>query len=234
MLSLFESGLTHVLAGDTGIEELLRVVDVPMADSTTSNRLTIPGAAQPRPSDATPAMSSPTPRKTPPPSPTLSPSSVSGRRPAIDLSNAFELLDAEEDALAAELSRRVVSRGSTVLLVDDEDTLRRVMKDLLVRDGFDVVEARTGAEALDQTDRHAPDIIVLDLNLPGMDGYAVLSELRSRPTTKGIPVIVLTAKGDEDNEVRVFELGADDFLTKPFRAKALTKRLEVLLARKKA
>ena len=67
-----------------------------------------------------------------------------------------------------------------------------------------------------------------------MDGYAVLSELRSRPVTRNIPVIVLTAKGDEDNEVRVFELGADDFLTKPFRAKALTKRLEVLLARKKA
>ncbi|MDZ4864064.1 MAG: type II/IV secretion system protein [Gemmatimonadota bacterium] len=234
MLSLFESGLTHVLAGDTGVEELLRVVDVPMADSTTSNRLTIPGAAPTRPSDATPAVSSPTKRKTPPPSSIVPSSSVSGRRPAIDLSNAFELLDVEEDALAAELSRRVVSRGSTVLLVDDEDALRRVMKDLLVRDGFDVVEARTGAEALDQTDRHAPDIIVLDLNLPGMDGYAVLSELRSRPTTRGIPVIVLTAKGDEDNEVRVFELGADDFLTKPFRAKALTKRLEVLLARKKA
>ena len=234
MLSLFESGLTHVLAGDTGVEELLRVVDVPMADSTTSNRLTIPGVAPTRPSDATPAIPVPTTRKTPPPSSIVPSSSVSGRRPAIDLSNAFELLDVEEDALAAELSRRVVSRGSTVLLVDDEDALRRVMKDLLVRDGFDVVEARTGAEALDQTDRHAPDIIVLDLNLPGMDGYAVLSELRSRPTTKGIPVIVLTAKGDEDNEVRVFELGADDFLTKPFRAKALTKRLEVLLARKKA
>ena len=233
MLSLFESGLIHVLAGDTGVEELLRVVDVPMADSTTSNRLSVT-AAPTRPSDATPAVSSPTTRKTPHPLSTLPPTGVSGRRPAIDLSSAFELLDVEEDAVAAELNRRVVSRGSTVLLVDDEDTLRRVMKDLLVRDGFDVVEARTGAEALDQTDRHAPDIIVLDLNLPGMDGYAVLSELRSRPVTKGIPVIVLTAKGDEDNEVRVFELGADDFLTKPFRAKALTKRLEVLLARKKA
>lgn len=107
------------------------------------------------------------------------------------------------------------------------------MKDLLVRDGFEVVEARTGAEALDQVDRHAPDIVVLDLNLPGMDGYSVLSELRARPATARIPVIVLTAKGDEDNEVRVFELGADDFLSKPFRAKALSKRLEVMLARKK-
>jgi len=67
-----------------------------------------------------------------------------------------------------------------------------------------------------------PDIIVLDLNLPGLDGYGVLSHLRSRPATANIPVIVLTAKGDEDNEVRVFELGADDFLTKAIsRARSL-------------
>ena len=106
-----------------------------------------------------------------------------------------------------------------MLLVDDEDSLRRVMKDLLEREGYAVVEARDGVQALDQVDRHAPDVIVLDLNLPGMDGYSVLSQLRSRPATRTSPVIVLTAKGDEDNEVRVFELGADDFLTKPFRAR---------------
>jgi DNA-binding response OmpR family regulator len=66
-----------------------------------------------------------------------------------------------------------------------------------------------------------------------MDGYTVLSQLRSRPATQQVPVIVLTAKGDEDNEVRVFELGADDFLTKPFRARALSARLEAVLARRK-
>jgi DNA-binding response OmpR family regulator len=96
-----------------------------------------------------------------------------------------------------------------------------------------VTEARDGVQALDQVDRHAPDIIVLDLNLPGMDGYSVLSELRSRTATRRIPVIVLTAKGDEDNEVRVFELGADDFLTKPFRARALSARLQAVLARRR-
>jgi DNA-binding response OmpR family regulator len=123
-------------------------------------------------------------------------------------------------------------RGICVLLVDDEDDLRRVMRDLLERDGFTVQEARDGVQALDQVDRHAPDIIVLDLNLPGLDGYGVLSQLRSRPVTRDIPVIVLTAKGDEDNEVRVFELGADDFLSKPFRARALAARLEAVLARR--
>ena len=108
-----------------------------------------------------------------------------------------------------------------VLLVDDEDQLRRVMRDLLEREGYGIAEARDGPQALDQVDEFAPDIIVLDLNLPTLDGYSVLTQLRSRPTTRDIPVIVLTAKGDEDNEVRVFELGADDFLTKPFRARAL-------------
>jgi DNA-binding response OmpR family regulator len=117
--------------------------------------------------------------------------------------------------------------------VDDEDSLRRVMKDLLEREGYHVAEARDGVQALDQVDRVAPDIIVLDLNLPGLDGYGVLSHLRSRPVTAGIPVIVLTAKGDEDNEVRVFELGADDFLTKPFRARALSARLDAVLARRR-
>jgi DNA-binding response OmpR family regulator len=124
-------------------------------------------------------------------------------------------------------------QAAKVLLVDDEDSLRKVMKDLLERDGYVVSEARDGAQALNQIDRVGPDIIVLDLNLPGLDGYGVLSHLRSRPATAAIPVIVLTAKGDEDNEVRVFGLGADDFLTKPFRARALSARLEAVLGRRR-
>jgi len=121
----------------------------------------------------------------------------------------------------------------TVLLVEDEDQLRRVMKDLLEREGYRVVEARDGIAALEQVDRHAPDVLLLDLNLPGLDGYGVLSHLRSRPGTATLPVIVLTAKGDEDNEVQVLKLGADDFLTKPFRARALSARLETALSRRK-
>ncbi len=143
----------------------------------------------------------------------------------------LELLD-EPGAPDAALSGR--GRGAKVLLVEDEEQLRRVMKDLLEREGYIVSEARDGVQALDEVDRHAPDIIVLDLNLPGLDGYSVLQQLRSRPATRGIPVMVLTAKGDEDNEVRVFELGADDFITKPFRARALSARLEAVLGRHRA
>jgi type II secretory ATPase GspE/PulE/Tfp pilus assembly ATPase PilB-like protein/CheY-like chemotaxis protein len=230
MLSLFESGLQHVLAGETGVEELLRVVDVPMSD-TAGSRISAP-VTPPKTTEA------PSPRKTPPSSlPPAGPETPA--RASVtqvpDLSSAFDLLEEEEigEADGGTGRRTAVVKSATILLVDDEDALRRVMRDLLARDGYEVVEARTGVEALDQVDRHAPDVVVLDLNLPGMDGYSVLAELRSRPATRDIPVIVLTAKGDEDNEVRVFELGADDFLSKPFRAKALTKRLEVILARRK-
>ncbi|MFI5210800.1 MAG: ATPase, T2SS/T4P/T4SS family, partial [Gemmatimonadales bacterium] len=225
MLSLFESGLRHALNGETSIEELLRVVEPPVMEMPA---LPLPPVASPSAAGAGPAVS-------PPPGyipgftgafPGVYPGMPMRTEPEVDLTTAFELLE--------EQPRAAGDRDATVLLVDDEDTLRRVMKDLLEREGYRVAEARDGVEALDEVDRRAPDIIVLDLNLPGMDGYTVLSKLRSRPTTRNVPIIVLTAKGDEDNEVRVFELGADDFLTKPFRARALSARLEAVLARRRA
>jgi DNA-binding response OmpR family regulator len=144
---------------------------------------------------------------------------------------SFDLVD---ELVGDGAAREGRGRGSCVLLVEDEDQLRRVMKDLLEREGYIVAEAQDGVQALDQVDRFNPDVIILDLNLPGLDGYGVLSQLRSRPATRDIPVVVLTAKGDEDNEVRVFELGADDFITKPFRARALSARLEAVLGRHRA
>ncbi len=218
MLSLFESGLRHVIEGDSSVDELLRVTDIPLEGRY--------GAAGARPA----ALGIPSLYPTGV-FPTVPQTQSAPAAPGVDLTTAFELL---EDAPPAEESAAEQSRGVSVLLVDDEDQLRRVMKDLLERDGYLVHEARDGVQALDQVDRVAPDIIVLDLNLPGLDGYGVLAKLRSRPTTQDIPVIVLTAKGDEDNEVRVFELGADDFLTKPFRARALSARLDAVLSRRRA
>jgi len=219
MLSLFESGLRHVLEGDSSVDELLRVTDIPMEGryGPAGARQAALGIPSLYPTGVFPAV--PQGQEAP-------------AAPAVDLTTAFELL--EEAAPPVEVPAGDQSRGVSVLLVDDEDQLRRVMKDLLERDGYLVHEARDGVQALDQVDRVAPDIIVLDLNLPGLDGYGVLAKLRSRPTTQDIPVIVLTAKGDEDNEVRVFELGADDFLTKPFRARALSARLDAVLSRRRA
>ena len=207
MKSLWESGLAHVLRGESTIDELLRVVDVPQEDTETEPR---PSGKHPSPAAAA--------------APGAAKERSSGGQPAKAVSTEFDLLEPAAGAAAP-------ATGAKVLLVDDEDMLRKVMKDLLERDGYKVVEARDGVEALDQVDRHGPDIIVLDLNLPGLDGYGVLSHLRSRPATADIPVVVLTARGDEENEVRVFQHGADDFLSKPFRARALSARLAAVLGR---
>jgi CheY-like chemotaxis protein len=225
MLSLWESGLAHVLKGDSTVDELLRVVDVPSEDEEADPLRTARESGKVRrPSGGTPA-----PAQARSSAPTVDVSVSTQPAPPPEgkgLEGSFELLEAEEEETG------VIPIDAKVLLVDDEDQLRRVMRDLLERDGYQVTEARDGVEALDQIDRHAPDIIVLDLNLPGLDGYGVLSHLRSRPATTGIPVVVLTAQGDEDNEVRVFEMGADDFLSKPFRARALSVRLRAVLGRK--
>ncbi len=220
MKSLWDSGLAHVVRGESTLDELMRVVDVPVEDDGA-------GAA---PAAATPAGPGGR-RSSTGEHPRGAPSSAPVTMPPEPVSTHFDLL--EEAAPPSRVSGAHGQPACKVLLVDDEDSLRKVMKDLLERDGYLVTEARDGVQALDQVDRVGPDIIVLDLNLPGLDGYGVLSHLRSRPATASIPVIVLTAKGDEDNEVRVFELGADDFLTKPFRARALSARLEAVLGRRR-
>jgi type II secretory ATPase GspE/PulE/Tfp pilus assembly ATPase PilB-like protein/ActR/RegA family two-component response regulator len=219
MTFLWHSGLNHVLGGESTIEELLRVVDVPVE---RQERRTPPEPMRRPPSSGAPAAA--TPSSGPRPSPAAGTAIIPESPPP-----SFELLD-EPEGPGAPVPAGAVRK---VLLVDDEDSLRKVLRDLLEREGYEISEARDGVQALDQVDRVGPDVIVLDLNLPGMDGYTVLSRLRSRPATAGIPVIVLTAKGDEDNEVRVFELGADDFLQKPFRARALAARLEVVLGRRR-
>jgi CheY-like chemotaxis protein len=217
MRALWDSGLSHILRGESTIDELLRVVDVPQEDEEREAERSAEKPA--RRSGATPASGAPAGR-------TSGGVAASPAPESPVLSGEFELLEAPA---AGAPSRR--PDGAKVLLVDDEDQLRRVMRDLLERDGYVVTEAADGVQALDQVDRQGPDIIVLDLNLPGLDGYGVLAHLRSRPATSDIPVVVLTARGDEDSEVRVFELGADDFLSKPFRARALAARLQAVLAR---
>ncbi len=219
MRSLWESGLRHVLAGDSTLEELVRVTDVPQ-EEPRSRRPDSERPERERPGRTSRAIEQPA--SPPPPAP---PS-------ALDLMD-MELVD-DASGSAVPMTPAGRGNGACVLLVEDEDQLRRVMKDLLEREGYTIAEARDGVQALDQVDRLNPDCIILDLNLPGLDGYSVLSQLRSRPATKDIPVMVLTAKSDEDNEVRVFELGADDFITKPFRARALSARLEAVLGRHRA
>ena len=214
MRPLWEAGVQHVRAGVTDIDELLRVLEIPM-ETTPARQVAEPTPVR---NGATPP-----PRQSPAPGARVSGATAVQAMPGEE--PAFELLEAFTPPTNGRHGTR------TVLLVEDEDGLRRVLKDLLEREGYHVVEAADGVHALDEIDRHAPDIVVLDLNLPRLDGYGVLSHLRARPATAKLPVLVLTARGDEDNEERVFEFGADDFLTKPFRPRALSARLKNILKR---
>jgi CheY-like chemotaxis protein len=221
MRSLWDSGLMHVRAGETSLDELQRVVEAPSDATMEARRRATPGEGMSAPRTSGPMA---TPRSTPSITYRNSGTATTPVAPHAAFHHdepAFQLLD--------DIAPHPRRANAIVLLVEDEDPLRRVLKDLLEREGLTVVEARDGVEALDQVDRVGPDLVVLDLNLPRLDGYAVLTHLRARPSTVNLPVLVLTAKGDEDNEVRVFEYGANDFLQKPFRPRALAARLRAML-----
>jgi len=118
-----------------------------------------------------------------------------------------------------------------ILVVDDEPRMIRFIRLNLEHDGFDVSEAATGAAALTQLrDRH-PDLVLLDVMMPELDGFETLRLVRE---ISSIPVIMLTAKGEEDDRVRGLELGADDYITKPFSPRELVSRVRAVLRRTEA
>jgi DNA-binding response OmpR family regulator len=118
-----------------------------------------------------------------------------------------------------------------VLVVDDEKDLVDLISYNLVRNGFDVLTAYNGNEALDVARRESPDLVVLDLMLPGIDGTEVARQLRADARTAGIPIVMLTAKGEETDVVVGLTIGADDYVTKPFSMKILLARINTVLRR---
>jgi DNA-binding response OmpR family regulator len=118
--------------------------------------------------------------------------------------------------------------GKLVLVVDDEPHMVRMIRMNLERDGFRIIEAKNGVQALDQIRTKLPDAVLLDVMMPEMDGFATLKMLREFST---IPVIMLTAKGEENDRVYGLELGADDYLPKPFGPRELTARIKAVLRR---
>ncbi|MEN8143641.1 MAG: response regulator transcription factor [Gemmatimonadota bacterium] len=121
-----------------------------------------------------------------------------------------------------------------ILVVDDEPDILSLIVYQLSREGYGVSTASSGRSALDSTRSDPPDLVVLDVMLPGIDGFETLRALRAEDATAEIPVILLTALGDEQQRVRGFELGADDYVTKPFSAKELVLRVGALLRRSQA
>lgn len=118
-----------------------------------------------------------------------------------------------------------------VLVVDDEKTLVKALKFNLEKEGFRVEEAYNGEEALKKVAEVEPDIIVLDLMLPGLDGFEVCRQIRKKLE---IPIIMLTARGEDIDKVLGLELGADDYLTKPFNPRELVARIKAILRRSAA
>jgi len=118
-----------------------------------------------------------------------------------------------------------------ILIVDDEDRMRRFIRLNLEYDGFEVVEAANGREALDKVRETLPDLVLLDVMMPDRDGFDVLRTLRE---ISDVPVIMLTAKGEEEDIVRGLELGADDYITKPFSTRELVSRIKAVLRRVEA
>ena len=129
------------------------------------------------------------------------------------------------------------SRSSTrerILVVDDEEDLLELVNYNLSKEGYRVSCVVTGEDALAEARKSLPDLIVLDLLLPHVDGLEVCRLLKSDPNTKQIPVIMLTAKSEEADVVSGLELGADDYLTKPFSPRVLLARIKAILRRKAA
>jgi two-component system phosphate regulon response regulator PhoB len=120
---------------------------------------------------------------------------------------------------------------ATILLVEDERDLLELLKYNLDREGYDVVTAETGEDGLKHVRQTPPDLVLLDLMLPKMDGLEVCRSLKSRPETAPIPVIMLTAKGEESDVVKGLEIGADDYITKPFSPRILMARIKAVLRR---
>ncbi|GIW20936.1 MAG: DNA-binding response regulator [Chloroflexota bacterium] len=119
--------------------------------------------------------------------------------------------------------------SATVLIVEDEHAVARGIQYALQQEGYTVAVARSGEEGLEFATSQAPDVIVLDLRLPGMDGFDVLRRLRAAGSKA--PVLVLTARDDEFDKVVGLELGADDYVTKPFSLRELMSRIKALIRR---
>lgn len=122
----------------------------------------------------------------------------------------------------------VDDRKYLILVVDDDERIVRMIRLNLEHDGFNVIEANTGMEAINQVREKLPNLVILDVMMPGIDGYEALSLIRE---TSQVPVIMLTAKSEEEDRIKGLELGADDYITKPFSPRELTSRIRAVLRR---
>ena len=118
-----------------------------------------------------------------------------------------------------------------ILVVDDEEDILELLRYNISKEGYDVISSENGEDALVAVKRHSPDLIILDLMMPGIDGLDVCKQLKAASETKAIPIIMLTAKSSESDIIVGLELGADDYISKPFSPKVLLARIKSVLRR---
>jgi chemosensory pili system protein ChpA (sensor histidine kinase/response regulator) len=131
------------------------------------------------------------------------------------------------------MPREKTDSRSVALVVDDSITVRRVTQRLLERNGMRVLTARDGVDAMEMLQEHTPDIILLDIEMPRMDGYEVATQVRADPRLSGIPIIMITSRVGEKHRARAIEIGVDDYLGKPYQEAQLLEAIEPLIARRR-
>jgi two-component system phosphate regulon response regulator PhoB len=136
--------------------------------------------------------------------------------------------------MSVKTSKATRSAPARILVVEDERDIAALVAYHLTKEGYRVLTAGGGPEALEAAAQERPDLIVLDLMLPGLSGYDVLRELRRHPEIGDVPVVVLTARREEPDRIRGLELGADDYVTKPFSPQELVLRIGAVLRRAQA
>ena len=124
-----------------------------------------------------------------------------------------------------------MAKKPTILLVDDDPDIREFVTFNLAKEGYNVVTAKDGAEGVEAVKKHRPDLVLLDVMMPGMDGIEACEAIRTNPDIASTLIAFLSARGEDYSQVAGFDAGADDYITKPMRAKVLVSRVKALLRR---
>ncbi len=112
-----------------------------------------------------------------------------------------------------------------ILVVEDHEDNRRIMRDLLTNSGYEVIEAVTGVEGVSAAETYRPDLIVMDIQLPGIDGYEATRQIKANPNLQKVPIIVVTSYALSGDDVKAFEAGCDAYVTKPFSPRELLAKI---------
>jgi len=229
MRTLWQAGLRRVWAGETSHEELSRVVGEPEVpvEQPARTSAAVPVAA---PAPPPPRAHAPSRPVVPPPRDSRPMPAWEAEVPPVDAEVPPAAAAVEQPREPAEVAA-APGKPPLVLIADDDPAMRVLVITIMKAQGFDVAEAVDGLDALDQAQRLAPAVLLLDMDMPRLDGFGVLEALRRRLAGRAVPVVVVTAHDDPATEARCIELGAEDYLTKPIQPSSLVVRVRAVLRR---